>query len=61
MNYKQLGKSALEVSEISFGCMSLKRSQQENERIIDKATELGINYFDTADLYDKGMNEESIG
>ncbi|MBA2763008.1 MAG: aldo/keto reductase [Segetibacter sp.] len=61
MNYKQLGKSALEVSEIGFGCMSLKGSQQENERIIDKATELGINFFDTADLYDKGMNEMSIG
>jgi aryl-alcohol dehydrogenase-like predicted oxidoreductase len=61
MNYKQLGKSALQVSEIGFGCMSLKGSQQENERIIDKATELGINYFDTADLYDKGMNETSIG
>ncbi len=61
MNYKQLGKSDLQISEIGFGCMSLKGSQQENERILDRATALGINYFDTADLYDKGMNEEYVG
>ncbi len=61
MNYKQLGKSELQISEIGFGCMSLKGAQKENERIIDRATELGINYFDTADLYDKGMNEACVG
>lgn len=61
MNYKQLGRSDLQISEIGFGCMSLKSSQQENERILHHATELGINYFDTADLYDKGMNEACVG
>ena len=61
MNYKQLGKSDLQISEIGFGCMSLKGSRQENERILDRATALGINYFDTADLYDKGLNEEYVG
>jgi len=61
MEYKKLGKSDLNISCIGFGCMSLKDSQAENEKIIDQATEYGINYFDTADLYDKGMNETSVG
>src|SRR4028118_476660 len=61
MEYKKLGKSDLNISCIGFGCMSLKDNQAENERILHKALEYGINYFDTADLYDKGMNETSVG
>ena len=61
MEYKKLGKSDLNISCIGFGCMSLKDNQAENEKIIHQATEYGINYFDTADLYDKGMNETSVG
>lgn len=61
MEYKKLGKSDLNISCIGFGCMSLKGNQAENEKIIHQATEYGINYFDTADLYDKGMNEISVG
>lgn len=61
MEYKRLVKSDLKISRISFGCMSLKDNPAENEKIFHQALELGINYFDTADLYDKGMNEESIG
>ena len=55
MEYKQLGKSELQMSTIGLGCMSLSASkEQEAKAIIDQAIELGINYFDTADLYDKG-------
>ena len=61
MEYKQLGKSALNISRIGFGCMSLHPDQQESEGIIHKAVDLGINYFDTADLYNKGANEELVG
>ncbi|MCU7549164.1 aldo/keto reductase [Chitinophagaceae bacterium LB-8] len=61
MNYRQLGKSALQISEIGFGCMSLKGNEEESKNIIHKAIELGVNFFDTADLYDKGDNEEKIG
>jgi aryl-alcohol dehydrogenase-like predicted oxidoreductase len=61
MRYKQLGKSELKISKIGFGCMSLKGGRQENQKLVDCAMELGINYFDTADLYEKGMNEEMIG
>ncbi|MEJ7684071.1 MAG: aldo/keto reductase [Segetibacter sp.] len=61
MEYKKLGKSDLEISCIGFGCMSLKDNQAENAKIIHQAIEYGINYFDTADLYDKGMNEILVG
>lgn len=61
MNYKQLGSSDLKISTIGFGCMSLKNDQAQNEKILHQAIEFGINYFDTADLYDQGMNEVSVG
>ncbi|QNK63511.1 aldo/keto reductase [Pedobacter sp. PAMC26386] len=61
MQYSKLGKSDLEVSRIGFGCMSLSGNASENELIIEKALDLGINYFDTADLYEHGENEIKIG
>jgi aryl-alcohol dehydrogenase-like predicted oxidoreductase len=61
MKYQILGKSSLHISKIGFGCMSLKRDQKDFNQIIDAAIDLGINYFDTADLYDKGMNETLLG
>lgn len=41
--------------------MSLKPDQKDFNQIIDAAIDHGINYFDTADLYDKGMNETLLG
>lgn len=61
MIYQQLGNSDLQISRIGFGCMSLKPYQPVNEKILHQAIEYGINYFDTADLYDKGANEELLG
>ncbi len=61
MLYKTLGKSSLQISQIGFGCMSLKPMQTDFQYIIDTAINKGINYFDTADLYDKGLNEASLG
>lgn len=61
MIYRPLGSSTLEVSEISFGAMSLQGTDAENAALIDQALDAGINYFDTADLYDRGQNERSIG
>lgn len=61
MEYQQLGKSTLNISRIGFGCMSLKADLAGSNQLIKRATELGINYFDTADLYDKGENEKLIG
>ncbi|RNI30582.1 aldo/keto reductase [Rufibacter latericius] len=61
MNYKQLGTSNLLVSEISFGCMSLAGEEKGNLHLLHQAQENGINFFDTADLYEKGKNEEIVG
>ncbi|WP_324670722.1 aldo/keto reductase [Hymenobacter sp. GOD-10R] len=61
MKYNQLGKSDLHVSEISFGCMSLGEDHSANARLLHQALDNGINYFDTADLYQQGANEETVG
>ncbi len=61
MRYVSLGKSKLEVSEIGFGCMSLESDHESNGRLLNEALDLGINFFDTADLYQKGQNEIVVG
>ncbi|QGH34855.1 aldo/keto reductase [Gracilibacillus salitolerans] len=57
----KLGNSNLAVSPISLGCMSLGTDATKASEIIDEALDLGINYLDTADLYDQGQNEEIVG
>jgi aryl-alcohol dehydrogenase-like predicted oxidoreductase len=61
VKYRYLGKSDLQVSEIGFGCMSLGQDKDFNEKLIHEAIHLGINFFDTADLYAKGQNEVMVG
>jgi aryl-alcohol dehydrogenase-like predicted oxidoreductase len=61
MEYQQLGKSELHISRIGFGCMSLKPGQSNWFELLETAVNKGINHFDTADLYDKGLNEEQLG
>lgn len=61
MKYSILGKSDLNISRIGFGCMSLKPVQKGVNEMVDAAIDAGINYFDTADLYDKGLNETLLG
>lgn len=61
MEYKQLGKSDLTISRIGYGCMSIHPDTKDFFDLIDMALDRGINYFDTADLYDKGGNEEMLG
>ena len=61
MKQNRLGQSQLMVSEIGLGCMSLGTDEQQVKRIIDEALDLGINFLDTADIYDSGMNEELVG
>jgi aryl-alcohol dehydrogenase-like predicted oxidoreductase len=51
----------MQVSEIGFGCMSLHGEEASDIKLIQKAIELGINFFDTADLYDHGRNEILVG
>src|SRR5688572_11699324 len=61
MQYRKLGKSTLEISRIGLGGMSLKPGNESAGEVIQKAIEHGINFFDTADLYDKGENEILVG
>ncbi|MFB2120182.1 aldo/keto reductase [Parapedobacter sp. 2B3] len=58
---KRLGKSDLWVSPVSFGCMSLGENVAVYADLLRKAADAGINYFDTADLYHKGLNELYVG
>lgn len=58
---KNVLRSGIEVSELGLGCMSLGTDYNEAEPIIERAIEHGITYFDTADIYDKGINEAIVG
>jgi aryl-alcohol dehydrogenase-like predicted oxidoreductase len=62
MRYRPLSSSGIKISEIGFGCMSLSsNSEKDNILLLNEAADIGINYFDTADLYDKGMSEIAVG
>lgn len=61
MKKNRLGTSNLYVSELALGCMSLGTDERNAKWIIDEALDQGINYLDTADLYDQGLNEEIVG
>ena len=61
MQYALLPRAGLHISRIGFGCMSLGTDARQVEKLIGRAVDLGVNYFDTSDLYDKGLNEELVG
>ena len=49
------------VSRVALGCMSLRPGTDDSISIIHRAMDAGINFFDTADLYNGGANEEMLG
>ncbi|GAA0361146.1 aldo/keto reductase [Bacillus horti] len=62
MKKNQLGNSDLYVSEIGLGCMSFSQEQEQKAHyMIDFALDQGVNFLDTADLYEFGGNEEMVG
>jgi len=68
MKYKTLGKSGIKVSEIGFGAWTIgldwwgkKIEDNEAKRMLKKAYDVGINFFETADMYGKGKSEKLIG
>lgn len=62
MKYKNLGNSSIQISEISLGSMTLPiQDESLVNDIIDYAMDAGINLIDTADMYDKGQNEQVLG
>src|SRR5258708_37289849 len=67
MQYKRLGRTALSVSRLCLGTMNFGplTTEPDSHAIMDKAHELGINFFDTADVYGwkkgEGLTEQIIG
>jgi len=61
MKMNRLGKSQLMVGEIGLGWMTLGTDEQKAVSIIHRALDRGVNFLDTADLYDAGRNEELVG
>src|ERR1051326_7887691 len=56
LRYRTLGKTGLKVTAVSFGCMITSDGS-----VIERAADLGINYFDTARGYQGGNNERLVG
>lgn len=71
MKYVKLGNTGLEVSKICLGCMSFGDpekwihswvlNEEDSRKIIKKSLDLGINFFDTANVYGLGASEEILG
>jgi len=69
MQIRKLGKSGLEVSALGLGCMTMssgygsaeERDERESIATIHRAMELGVTFFDTAEVYGPFTNEELVG
>ncbi|MBY5404684.1 aldo/keto reductase [Rhizobium leguminosarum] len=71
MEYRQLGRSGLKISQLVLGCMSFgvaergnhawTLSEEDSRPFIKEALDLGINCFDTANAYSDGSSEEIVG
>jgi aryl-alcohol dehydrogenase-like predicted oxidoreductase len=65
MHYKQLGKTGVEVSAVGLGCMGMSHAYGQPDDVesiatLNLALDLGVNFWDTADIYGNGVNEELI-
>lgn len=65
MKYRTLGKTGEKLSAIGLGCMGMSfaygpADEKENIETLNKALDLGVNFWDTADMYGNGANEELI-
>jgi len=66
MQFRKLGHSPFSLSALGLGCMGMSefygdRDDQESIDVIHRALDLEVNFFDTADVYGKGKNEELVG
>ncbi|MBO2544120.1 aldo/keto reductase [Salegentibacter sp. BDJ18] len=67
MNYRKLGKTGFEISEISLGTWQIGGkwgsdfSDKTAEKTINTAIDKGINFIDTADVYEAGLSEAAVG
>src|SRR6201984_2177565 len=63
---RRFGRTGLDVSLLGFGCgavggLMIKGTAADQERAVGRALELGINYFDTAQMYGNGESERNLG
>ncbi|MFP3895483.1 MAG: aldo/keto reductase [Anaerolineales bacterium] len=66
MRYRELGKTGIQISELGFGCgavggLLVRGDEEEMVRVVARAIELGITYFDTAQAYGDGTSEANLG
>ena len=66
MRYRPLGSTGISVSEIGFGCgnvggLMIRGAHSDQVKAVERAMELGINYFDTAPSYGDGQSEVNLG
>lgn len=67
MKYRTLGKTGINVSEVSLGTWQLGAkwgdpfNEQTALKTLEGAVEQGVNFFDTADVYNEGLSEQTIG
>src|ERR1700736_292010 len=66
MNRRKFGRTGLDVSLLGFGCgavggLMIKGAAADQERAVARAVELGINYFDTAQMYGNAESERNLG
>lgn len=70
MEYVKVGDTDIRVSKLCVGCMSFGKAgtmhdwtldEKQSEKLVNKALELGINFFDTANCYSLGTSEEYLG
>lgn len=66
MKYRSFGRTGLHVSELGFGCGSVggllvRGDWREMVHTVERAIELGVNYFDTASIYGDGTSESNLG
>jgi len=63
MEYKSLGASGLQVSAVGLGCnnFGMRIDKEKSAEVVGRALELGINFFDTADIYGGTQSEQFLG
>ena len=63
MEYRQLGRTGVMVSELCLGCMNfgLTASEANGMDVIDRAIDQGVNFLDTANVYGRGASEITVG
>ena len=62
MRQIQIGQSKIQASQLALGCMRMdKLSIEEAMKVIKTALDLGINFFDHADIYGQGKSEQIFG